>query len=500
MASRFVSIWLRYLETDYRVIQDPDLKDKAFVLATPEHGRMVIKSANPKAESDGIFCGAVVADARAIMPSLIVFNQEPGQSAKILEELAEWCIRYSPIVAVDPPDGLILDATGCPHLWGGEEAYLKDLNRKLKAKGYYIRAAIAGTIGAAWAIARYGRLTPLIASGAEVDAIAPLPPAALRLDPAILDKMQKVGFVRVSHFLSISSSALRRRFGQELITRLHQALGSVQEVIHPIKPIEPYQVRIPCLEPVRTRLAIDIAVKKLLEMLCARFVREGKGLRKAVLQAYRIDGKIEEISIGTYTASSSVTHLFRLFTLKIGNIRPSLGIELFVLSAQHIEDVEQEQGMLWNFAGENNLIEIAELLDRISEHARGNVVKRYLPDEHYWPERAFRLATSLTEKPATSWVLSRPRPIRLLQHPHLIDVTAPIPDYPPMLFRYRNKVYNIVKADGPERIEQEWWMQDGQHRDYYAVEDPQGARYWIFRLGHYREDKSPEWYLHGFFA
>jgi protein ImuB len=84
--------------------------------------------------------------------------------------------------------------------------------------------------------------------------------------------------------------------------------------------------------------------------------------------------------------------------------------------------------------------------------------------------------------------------------PEPVEVAAPIPDYPPMHFRHRGELHTIKKADGPERIEQEWWLSEGEHRDYYIVEDEAGSRYWLFRLGHYTGNKPHRWYLHGFFA
>jgi protein ImuB len=95
--------------------------------------------------------------------------------------------------------------------------------------------------------------------------------------------------------------------------------------------------------------------------------------------------------------------------------------------------------------------------------------------------------------------MDTPRPVQLLSKPERIEVTAPIPDYPPMLFRYKGKLHKIKKADGPERIEREWWLEEGQHRDYYSVEDENGHRYWLFRSGHYT-DNSYQWFIHGFFA
>jgi protein ImuB len=494
-----MSIWFRHLTTDRWIIRQPDLKDTSFVLAAPERGRMMIRAASASAEVMGIESGMVVADARAVLPSLQVFDDKPGLTEKLLHALAEWCIRYTPIVGVDLPDGLLLDITGCAHLWGGERAYLKDMVTRLRGSGYDVRAAIADTIGTAWAVCRYGTVTPVVRPGAQAAALSLLPPAALRLEADTLERMQKLGFGQVGSFMSIPSSVLRRRFGPQLLYRLDQALDGAGEIIEPIQPVEQYQERLPCLEPIRTATAILIALRKLLEMLCARFVKEGKGLRKGIFKCYRMDGKIEQIEIGTNSASCNVEHLFKLFELKVSTIEPDLGIELFIMEAPVVEDINQVQETLWNISGSNDQSEIAELLDRLAGRGGGNIIHRYLPDEHYWPERSIKTALSIQEKPQFSWRTDRPRPVNLLPKPERIEVSAPIPDYPPMLFRYQGKVYTIKKADGPERIEQEWWLQEGLHRDYYSVEDERGARYWIFRLGHYDENKR-EWFIHGFFA
>jgi protein ImuB len=193
-----------------------------------------------------------------------------------------------------------------------------------------------------------------------------------------------------------------------------------------------------------------------------------------------------------------VEHLFKLFQLKLATIEPGLGIELFILEAPIVEDHYPQQEAMWQGAGGLNDVRLAELIDRLANKIGIHIIHRYLPDEHYWPERAFKTATSLQEKPTTYWP-DNSRPLQLLKVPERIDVSAPIPDYPPMLFRYKGKVITIAKADGPERIEQEWWLQQGEHRDYYRVEDEAGNRYWLFRLGHYHE-KIYQWFIHGFFA
>ena len=192
------------------------------------------------------------------------------------------------------------------------------------------------------------------------------------------------------------------------------------------------------------------------------------------------------------------THLFKLFEIKLSTIEPALGIELFVLEAPKVEDHFPLQEKLWEGSGGLEDERLSELLDRLSSRT-GVQATRYLPDEHYWPERSLKPASSLIEKLTTEWRKDKLRPLQLLAIPERIEVTAPIPDYPPMLFQHKGKLHRIIKADGPERIEQEWWLQQGQHRDYYRVEDESGNRYWLFRLGHY-DDKTFQWFIHGFFA
>jgi protein ImuB len=281
---------------------------------------------------------------------------------------------------------------------------------------------------------------------------------------------------------------------------MDQAFGLEEEVIEPVQSPEPFQERLPCLEPICSAGGIEIALTRLLETLCTRLQREGKGLRTANLKCFRIDGKVEQISIGTNKGSHHIPHLFKLFELKISTIAPGEGIDLFMLEAPKVEELAPLQESLWKGGGSMDDMELTELMDRIINKAGSNIVRRFLPCEHYWPERSLKPVYSLTEPIAGDWPRDRPRPIHILSRPESIEVTAPIPDYPPMMFRYQGKLHKIIRAEGPERIENEWWIDESRHRDYYAVEDEAGARYWLFRAGHYSADRSTQWYIHGFFA
>jgi protein ImuB len=500
MSKRFVSIWFRFLTTDWFTRRDPALAKKPFVLAAPDHGRMVITAVNALALSQNVDIDMVVADARALIPGLEVLDDKPGLTLKLLKGIAEWCTRYTPVAGIDAPDGIILDASGCPHLWGGEKNYIHDIITRLQNLGYHTQAAMADTIGTAWAMARYGKNASIIPAGAHGAVLLSLPPAALRIERETVERLYKLGLREIKDFIAMPRSALRRRFGQQFLERIDQALGNKEEIILPVLPVEAYQERLPCLEPIVTPTGIEIALERLLDKLCNRLIQEQKGLRIAVLKGYRVDGKIECISVSTNHPTHNKEHLSKLFALKFSSFEPALGIEVFILEAQKVEEQIALQEKLWSATQGLNDSSLSEMLDRLVCRFGEGHIHRYLPDEHYWPERSVKPASSLTEKKQSEWKVDRPRPLQLLPRPEPIQVTAPVPDYPPMLFHYKGILHKITKADGPERIEQEWWLQEGQHRDYYTVEDETGRRYWLFRSGHYASDKLHGWFLHGFFA
>lgn len=499
MNKRYVSIWFPHLVTDQMSIRQKLLKGEAYALVAQESNKQVIVRVSHGAKKLGLRPNMPLADARILLPSLQAFKYNAQKEQKLLRELAQWCIRFTPHVAINVPDGLFLDASGCTHLWKSEERYLREIGTRLKEAGYHIKIAMADTLGTAWALTHHDK-SQIVKSGEQLQAILGLPPKALRLGEDMVQRLAKLGFHTIDSFIRIAPTTLRRRFGEEINLRIGQALGHRYETFVAIAEPHPYQERLQCLEPIQTAKGIEIAIEKLLQSLCAQLQKEDLGLRNAVLNAYRLDGKLQQIAIGTNQPSINVNHLFKLFELKIKQIEPDLGIELFVMEAHKLETLPKKQEALWQLQQQAELGEIAELLDRIGIKAGKNAIRRYLPQEHHWPEYSIKAVTYLKQQPETEWTTNKPRPTVLLNQPEPIQVSAPIPDYPPMTFTYKNEVHRVTKADGPERIEREWWLDDGQHRDYYCVEDEKGQRYWLFRLGHYNSSVTPQWFVHGFFA
>lgn len=496
--ARYVSIWFPYLLAEHRARKKPELQSGPFVLAARRRGRHLVEAVNHHASKNGLRAGMVLADCKAIFPELTVLESGPPGPELLLQAMAEWSIRYTPVAATDFPDGLVLDASGCAHLWGGESAYLRAIQRQFYDYGYTAKIAMADTIGTAWALARFGPPRSISAPKIQRGVLCNLPPEGLRLEPPVLAKLRKLGLHRIGDFMQMPAVSLRRRFGPDLPRRLAQALGQEAEFLRPVKPVLPWQERLNSMEPIVSAKGIGIAIQRLLETLCLRLQSEGMGLRKAVLKVWRVDGEMQQIAIGTHRPSRHVSHLFKLFEHKIPMLQPGLGFETFLLEASVVEPFVQEQAAIWTASSQSDA-QIGELLDRIQSRVGPKAIARYLPAAHHWPERAVKQAVPLWEEPAMLWRTDLPRPVHLLDRPEPIEVTAVLPDYPPMMFRYKGKVHEIVKSDGPERIEQEWWLSRGTYRDYYGVEDQTGARFWVFRSEPY-EAGTCQWFLHGFFA
>ncbi len=500
MQNRYVTIWFRSLKTDWLTRRYPGLRQAPFVFAIQDHGRKVITAANGLVMAQGACPGMTVEDARVFTPGLQVFDDRADLAPRLLKAIALWCSRFSPAVAVDLPDGVILDATGCPHLWGGELAYVTRIGERFLQLGYDVSVAMSDTIGASWAISRSSPGIHVLPAGGQLEALRGLPPATLRLEAGLTERLHKLGLRSVGAIVQVGRRSLKKRFGEALLLRLDQALGSREEIIDPVEPAQVWEDRLPCLEPVATRAGIEIALERALGTICSRLRSEGKGVRRAVFRCMRIDGKTEKIEVGTVRATNNEKHLFKLFELKLETIEPALGIDVFILTAEKVEDVTVTQGQFWDKGSGISNAGLSFFLDRLTGKFGEGHIYRYLPGQRHLPEKSIKVAGHLDEQPAVSWRPETRRPLQLLSPPEPIEVMAPIPDYPPIHFRYKGRVHKVARSDGPERIEQEWWVAGGRHRDYYCVEDEEGNRYWLFRSGHYTGARTERWFLHGFFA
>jgi protein ImuB len=439
-----------------------------------------------------------VAQARALVPGLDIRDSDPEADSALLTRLALFAARrWTPRAAVSPPDGLFLDLTGVAHLFGGEEIMGRRILAFCRRAGFAARIAVAGTPGAAHALARFGSGI-LCPPGGEAEALAPLPLAALRVDEPVLAAARRLGLETVGDLLPLPRGPLQRRFGRTLLARLDRALGRAAEPIDPVVPEDPPCALLRFAEPIATAEALGEALAWLIERLVATLREAGLAARRLTLLCDRVDGRIERIAIGTARATRDAAHLFRLLAMKIETIEPGFGLDSMRLVAGRVEPLGPEQ-----LSGDEAESDLASLVDRLAGRLGPRRLYRASAVESDVPERSVaRVGPLEAAAPWPKW----PRPVRLLSPPERVEnVVALLPDQPPRRFTWRGRAYRVARADGPERIHGEWWKRTAEAeavRDYFQVEDEEGARFWLYRRGDGVDHRTGDlsWFLHGVFG
>jgi protein ImuB len=465
-----------------------------------------------------------LSQARALVPGLEVADTDPEGDAAFLRRLALFAARrWTPRAALSPPDGLFLDLTGASHLFGGERVACVQFVHFVARLGFTARIAVAGTWGAAHAFARFSDApVTLCPEGGEADALAPLPLAALRLGEDALGAARRLGLETVGELIAMPRAPLQRRFGRVLVERLDQALGRASEAVDPIVPEEAPSAELRFAEPIASPEAIAEALTRLVSALTRTLAKRGLGARRVDLLCLRVDGAGQELAIGTARATRDPKHLQRLLLPKIEEIDPGFGIDAMRLVAVRTEPLASEQpslrakrsnpaapaleaGLPRRCAPRNDESEsdLSLLVDRLAGRLGARRLFRVGAVESDVPERAVRRLPPFAQPAAwPQW----PRPVRMLSPPERVEnVVALLPDQPPRRFTWRGRAYRVRAADGPERIHGEWWRARAEAdavRDYFQVEDEEGARFWLFRRGNGVDPRTGDlsWYLHGMFG
>jgi protein ImuB len=526
---RILSLWLPRLPVDRikrvkacsapnDVAQGKD--EQPSIVVAKENNALSIYALDEAAGRYGLHVGQPLANARAICPELKVFDADLASDRKTLEDIADWCDRFTPLVALDPPDGLFLDITGCAHLFGGEAALLQSIVRALARQGFVVSAAIASTSVCARTLTRHSSGT-IVADGAEAEAVSRLAVSTLGAGDVITTGLRRAGLKTIGDVASRAPHEITARFGARFSTLLANALGQGDAPISPRKPPPDYIVEKRFAEPIATETMIAMTLSRLAETLVRAMEKQGKGARRLEAAFFRTDGVVRTITVETgrpVTQNSIINRLFRERLDALADpLDPGFGFDMVRLSASRTEIVVQEQRDLDAHVHDND--DLAALIDRIAARIGGKRVVVHLPQDTHMPERAVLAAPAqhhLAAATQAEWparVASEPplRPLRLFDRPEPIKVPfATVPDGAPHQFTWRRALHAVVRVEGPERIAMEWWRPDGKvlTRDYFRVEDADGLRFWIFRAGLYENELVDEegrpipahWYVHGLFA
>ena len=477
-------------------------------------GARRLHAADAAARALGLHAGQKATDALALAPDLVLADAEPEADAEALRALGDWCVRFSPAVAMDPPDGLFMDVGGVAHLWGGEPAMMADFRSRLARAGHKMRLAIADTPGAAWALARYSPDGTIAAPGGQALLLAPLPPQALRLDAAGADQIARLGLRTVGQLMEIPRAPLARRFGATVLTRLDQTMGREAEALTYRRPPNPWFARLAFAEPISApedmaRVAHDVAAK-----LCARLEAEDMGARRFEVAFHRLDGQAPSIAVGLSLPGRDARRIGKLLAPKVEAVDPGFGVEVVTAWALDVEAVSGRQAELDGSHATTPEDGLAPLVDRLANRLGPERVWRSKPVESHVPELSVGRMPALgapalggKTSEARPWDPEAPRPLRLFRRPEPVEqVVALTPDDPPRQFRWRGRLHRVRLAEGPERVAEDWWKGalDDAHpahvRDYYRLEDEAGGRFWLFRAGLYDPAEPAKWWMHGLFG
>jgi protein ImuB len=563
---RLLCLWLPHWPLQRICLVQPELKGRAVVLyrgassaSAASDGRGTqqrVRHCSRAAVAAGVRPGMPLAEAQALLErhslsaasqrNVYIAPHDPQADRSLLQLLAAWCARYSPLVGIeqsDEPGALYFDITGCVPLFGGEEEMAAQVARDFEHAGYFVRIALADTIGAAWAAVRYSsrhapradgmRSMPatIIPPGRQSVLLHNLPVAALRLSADVVETLHELGIRQIGQLQGLPRSSLPARFGPSVLERLDQALGLVQELIVPVPPVEPIAAEWSFEEPTADRRALESVLHRLIGEITDTLASRQEGVQRLSCRLLCAGKEPVHLEIGTLHPTAVAAHLCELIHLQLERI--TLAGEVL---AAHVEVTAsgplgtQQEELFDAGINRDGRRHLAVLLDRLSSRLGEKAVLRpcVYPDPQ--PEYTSRLVAALGGReilncklketgnsnlqfsicnfqfaiPPSSQDDSVPdyrlitapaaRPLCLKPRPIPIEVVSVVPDGPPVRFRWHAGEHVIQCSWGPERIETGWWRGPHVERDYYRVETATGQRFWLFR-----QNDTAKWFLHGAF-
>ncbi|MEM1352415.1 MAG: DNA polymerase Y family protein [Pseudomonadota bacterium] len=547
---RILSLWFPHFGADWLMRRDPILADVPLGIVEERHNTQVLSSVNTQAAAAGLRVGQPVRDAHAMCEALVTRARSLPAEKAFLGTVQRWAGKFSPWVATEACDALVVDLTGCAHLFGGEAALMDVVQQDCEDLGLTVRMGLADTRGAAWALARFagqqaeshrtgdaidqearatrsragrrhwtkGGTAPQVATAAHAahriaapgqtySALAPLPVAALRLEAEVTAQLSRLGIRRVRDLLGQPRASLARRFGRGLVMRMDQAMGSAPEPVSPARAPDHFAARLTLPEPIGLQDDILAGLDRLLAQLCARLEEKGRGVRRVLFQAYRVDQDIQSFEVGLARVSREPARIRPLIALKLEALDAGFGIDMLRIEAMQTEPIHARTPVGHLQAGaavagrlaDNTALD--DLIGRLGARVGLEAITRHAPASSHIPEKtALTLAAAWSSPYDGAWpappnarpvVLWRPEPVQAPDAPEL-----------PRFFRWRGQTLRPSLATGPERIAPEWWLDDPNWRsgvrDYWRTETEDGQRLWLFYAhGHMM---SSGWFCQGRFA
>ena len=547
---RILSLWFPRLAAERLLRMESGLVDAPFAVVEDRGNMQMLSSLSVIASEAGLTPGQPLRDAQAMCPELITRLANPMVELQFLACLRRWAGKFSPWVADEAPNSLVIDLTGCAHLFGGEEALLHQVEQECADLGLTVQCGIADTVGAAWALARFaGQPAPMTRTGDAIDQeayatraraakrrhwtkggaapklsqhidkpnriapagkahsiLSPLPVSALRISTDVATNLSRLGLRKVGDLVGTPRAALARRFGKELVLRLDQALGMTAEPASPAKPPLHFAVRLTLPEPIGLDEDIIAAVDRLLPELERRLMTKGRGARRVRLQLFRADSTMQTVEIGMARPSANPDRIKPLLIMKLPDIDAGFGIDCVRIEAHVTEPVhaQQHRGHMDAAKDVNKRLSsntsLDDLIGRVGARIGLEAITRMHPADSNIPEKTSTKLAAAWSEPAKEWPdPPTPRPL-LMWRPEPVQAVdiAGVPGE----FRWRGRRHETVAANGPERISPEWWLDDPEWRsgvrDYYQITTAYGERLWLYYA--HGGTMSSGWFCQGSFA
>ena len=493
---RVLSIWLPQLPLDFRMRKGDPRVSAPFAIISEIKNAWRVTHLSEAARRAGLSPGLSLPDARAICPQLLTEPSDAVREAALLRALWRWADSFSPWVALDAPDGLFLDITGCAHLFGGERAMAEDARARLSDMHVTSRIGVADTKGAAWALARFksGEIE-IVPEGKTGAALAALPLEGLRLPPKTATDLRRTGLKTIGQVAEIKSAELARRFGLDLTKALSATLGHAPDPVSP-KAADPiYAARMTLPDPIGLKDDLLNVLGRLIASVAGRLESDARGARRFALTVRCVDTGDHVLYIGFARPTYERRAILQQFERPLDGLKIEFGADWFRLEAVHIEPIQPFQISLDSYKqAEDDTSKIISTLGNRLGFAR---VRQFMPMQSHLPEREFICVEAMDRREPAAWTTApRRRPVRLFKRPErLITIES---GRPPKRFQWRKSVYATHDAKGPERLTAEWWQDDrAATRDYWQVQTEDGPRLWLMT---YPGSGEPNWYIAGRFA
>jgi len=545
---RILSVWFPRLAAEQVLRVERAALSGPFAIITTDHNTQTLASLSPEAEAEGLSPGQPLRDARAFCPELRTRPASPVAEAAFLATLRRWAGKFTPYVAEAPPAALLLDITGCAHLFGDEQKLTMALQADCADLRLTVQTGIADTAGAAWALARFAgqhgdttrsgdaidqearatrsraakrhwtrggaaprpALTPpapaIAPPGLTRQAIGPLPIAALRLPPAATVNLARLGIRRIDELSGLPRAALARRFGRDVLRRLDQALGVEPEPITPAKFDTTFATRLSLPEPIGLQSDIIAAIDRLLPPLCDKLRQEEKGVRHIRLDLFHAGDSRQSITASLARPSYTPDQIRPLIVLKLAGLDPGFGIDVIRLEAVATEPLysHQHAGHVEALGNADTRRDSGTAMDDLITRIGGRVGLEAIlclhPADSHIPEKTATVMAAAFVDPVLNWPYPPvPRPLVIFP-PEFVNVDNK--DRPPTAFRWRRRGFVLKTATGPERIAPEWWLDDPNWRsgvrDYWRMQTASGERLWLYHA--HGALVSGGWFCHGIFG